>query len=102
MRSRDAAIGKTWEKSAALGALLYTGRVESEAGLVDGVSRGRRDGPQERLYHALRLQGLRLSAYWLATYLYNFILYGFFASIYIGCGYLFKIEAFTRASVRHT
>ena len=50
--SGDVIIGKTWEKVAAVGALLYTDRVASASNPIDGVSRGRTDGPWERLYKA--------------------------------------------------
>ena len=32
-------------------------------------------------------------------YVYNFILYGIFAVIFVAAGYLFRIEAFTHASI---
>ena len=53
---------------------------------------------QQRLYHSMRLQGLSLVAYWLGVYVYDFLLYGSFATVFIGLGYIFKIERFMHAN----
>lgn len=53
---------------------------------------------QQRLYHSMRLQGLSMLAYWLGVYVYDFLLYGSFAAVFIGLGYIFKIERFMHAN----
>ena len=50
--SGDVIVGETWPKVQKLGAYFYVGRVESEANPVDGLSRGRRDGPWQRVLKA--------------------------------------------------
>jgi ABC-type multidrug transport system ATPase subunit len=53
---------------------------------------------QQRLYHSMRLQGMSLFAYWLGVYVYDFILYGSFATVFVGLGYSFKVERFMHAN----
>lgn len=53
---------------------------------------------QQRLYHSLRLQGMSLIAYWLGVYVYDFLIYGSFATVFIGLGYVFKVERFMHAN----
>ena len=48
----DVIVGETWEKVQALGTFAYFDRVESEANPVDGLSRGRREGPWQRVITA--------------------------------------------------
>ena len=51
--SGDVIVGETWRRVQKLNAFLYVDRVESEANPVDGLSRGRRDGPWTRISQAL-------------------------------------------------
>ena len=53
---------------------------------------------QQRLYHSMRLQGMSLTAYWLAVYIHNFVLYGTFAALFIGLGYSFRVDRFMHAN----
>ena len=49
----DIVVGKTWEWIRRLNVLPYFDRVESEANPVDGLSRGRPDGPWTQVHRAL-------------------------------------------------
>ena len=48
----DVIVGETWRKIQQLGAYFYVDRVESEANPVDGLSRGRHEGPWQRVLTA--------------------------------------------------
>ena len=48
----DVIVGETWRKIQKLGAYFYVDRVESEANPVDGLSRGKREGPWQRVLKA--------------------------------------------------
>ena len=48
----DVIVGETWRKVQKLGAYLYVDRVESEAHPVDGLGRGRHEGPWQRVLQA--------------------------------------------------
>ena len=48
----DVIVGETWKKIQSLGTFAYFDRVESEANPVDGLSRGRREGPWQRVVRA--------------------------------------------------
>jgi hypothetical protein len=45
-------VGETWKKIQSLGTFAYFDRVESEANPVDGLSRGRSEGPWQRVVRA--------------------------------------------------
>jgi hypothetical protein len=48
----DVVVGETWKRIQQLGIYPYFDRVESKANPVDGLSRGRSDGPWERVIRA--------------------------------------------------
>ena len=48
----DVIVGETWRRIQKLGSYFYVDRVESEANPVDGLSRGKRDGPWQRVITA--------------------------------------------------
>ena len=48
----DVVVGETWRKVQALNTFFYVDRVESEANPVDGLSRGKPDGPWQRVVRA--------------------------------------------------
>ena len=48
--SADHVIGCTWERAARINAWPYFDRVASKSNPIDGVSRGRREGPWKRIY----------------------------------------------------
>ena len=48
----DVIVGETWRRVQKLGAYFYVDRVESEANPVDGLSRGRFEGPWQRVLEA--------------------------------------------------
>ena len=48
----DVVVGETWRNIQKLGCYFYVDRVESEANPVDGLSRGRREGPWQRVIKA--------------------------------------------------
>ena len=48
----DVIVGETWKKIQSLGTFAYFDRVESEANPVDGLSRGRSEGPWQRVVRA--------------------------------------------------
>ena len=48
----DVIVGETWKKIQSLGTFAYFDRVESEANPVDGLSRGRPEGPWQRVVRA--------------------------------------------------
>ena len=52
VQSGDVVVGETWKRIQALGAYFYVDRVESEANPVDGLSRGRREGPWKQVVKA--------------------------------------------------
>ena len=52
IRAGDVVVGETWRKVQALNTFLYVDRVESEASPVDGLSRGKPDGPWQRVVRA--------------------------------------------------
>ena len=52
MNAGDVIVGETWRKVQDLGVYAYFDRVESEANPVDGLSRGRREGPWQRVVTA--------------------------------------------------
>ena len=53
---------------------------------------------QLRLYHAMRLQGLSMVAYWAAIYVYGVAITLFSAAVFIGLGYAFNSAPFVHAS----
>ena len=54
----DIVVGATWRKIQKLDVYAYFDRVESEANPVDGLSRGRMDGPWQRVVKAKLPQNL--------------------------------------------
>ena len=49
----DVVVGETWKRIQRLGIYLYFDRVESKANPVDGLSRGRSEGPWRQVDKAL-------------------------------------------------
>ena len=52
IRSGDVVVGETWRRIQKLNAAPYFDRVASESNPVDGLSRGRREGPWQRIIKA--------------------------------------------------
>ena len=52
IRSGDVVVGETWRWIQKLNVAPYFDRVASESNPVDGLSRGRREGPWQRVYKA--------------------------------------------------
>ena len=52
IRSGDIVVGETWRMIQKLGIYAYFDRVASESNPVDGLSRGRREGPWQRIVKA--------------------------------------------------
>ena len=52
IRSGDVVIGETWRRIQKLNVAPYFDRVASESNPVDGLSRGRREGPWQRIVTA--------------------------------------------------
>ena len=52
IRAGDVVVGETWRQVQSLGIFFYVYRVESEAKPVDGLRRGRPDGPWQRVVRA--------------------------------------------------
>ena len=52
IRSGDVVIGETWRRIQKLNVSPYFDRVASESNPVDGLSRGRREGPWQRIIEA--------------------------------------------------